>query len=1085
LYYEEVIMKHFSGSISISLFLLLILAFSTEVFGGEQARLLRYPSVMEDKVAFVYAGDIWTVPLSGGNARRITSFPEGLELFPKISPDGKWIAFSGEYAGTRQVYVVPYRGGIPKRLTYYPDVGEMPPRGGYDYMILDWTPDSKKILVRCNRTPFGRRVGKYYLVDPSSPGTEEPLQIPEGGPATFSPDGKSVAYNIRSREFRTWKRYRAGRAQDVFIYNLEKDEVKRVTDFTGTDNFPMWEGRYIYFTSDRERKLNLYRYDTEGEEIIKVTDFKEYDCLWPDRGGGKIIFENGGYLYYYDVSTGTSKKIDITLNCDKPFLRPVYKNVKENIGSYSLSPSAVRAVFGARGDVYTVPVEHGVIENITRSSGLREMDAQWSPDGKYISYLSEETGEYEIWLHSPLWGGETKQLTRNTDSWITGYVWSPDSKKIAFSDKKNRLWILDVKSGEREIADRSDYGAIGGVDFSPDSRWVCYTKNDENRISSIWVYSIDDEEKMELTTGITDDREPVFSLDGKYLYFVSSRDFVYREREWDDRIYIGTLSKDTPSPLSPLNDRESGDEEEKKEKEKKDKEEEVEIKSIDSEGFSERVIAIPEPSQSYYGLSAVEKGVVYIFVDEGGDHTFKIFNLDERESKVIMEKVRQYRLASNGKKFIYKLNEGDDYAVAELSPGQEYGTGKLDLEKMEMRIEPLAEWKQIYHDAWKIMRDWFYDPGLHGVDWVKMRDRYEVLLPYLAHRSDLDYIIGELIGELNAGHCYVFSGDEPELERVPVGLLGCEFQADGDYYRISKIYRGENWHENARSPLTDPGLNVKEGDYLISIEGHPVRTVESPYKYLENKVDVQVTLEINDRPSDEDTREINVVPTGSELPLFYMEWVEENKRITEELSGGRVGYIHVPNTHYQGFRAFFKYFQPMMNKDALIIDERYNGGGHIPFEMVQIMSNKVYSYWALRHGKMISTPFPVHQGPKTMLINGLSSSGGDAFPAYFRKAGLGPLIGETTWGGLIGYGYSPNFVDGGGMAVPGFAYVNTEGEWDVEAVGVDPDIYVFDDPSLIQQGREPMIEKAVELLLEKLEKNPPKKVHRPEGPDRS
>ncbi len=1082
-------MRRFSAGVFIIVMVSLTAWLSAEVSAVDQARLLRYPSIMGDRVAFVYAGDIWTVPAGGGEARRITSFPEGLEIFPKISPDGKWIAFSGEYAGTRQVYVVPYQGGVPRRLTYYPDVGEMPPRGGYDYMVLDWTPDSRKILVRCNRTPFGKRVGKYYLIDPSCPGMEEELQIPEGGPATFSPDGNSIAYNIKSREFRTWKRYRAGRAQDVFTYNLKKDEVKRITDFAGTDNFPMWEGEYIYFTSDRERKLNLYRYDPNSGEIARVTDFREYDCLWPARGGGRIIFENGGYLYYYDTGSATTTRIDITLNCDKPFLRPVYRNVKENIQSYSVSPSAVRAVFGARGDIFTVPAENGVIENITRSGGLREMNVKWSPDGKYISYLSEKSGEYEIWIQPPRWGGEPGKLTSDTGSWITGYIWAPDSRKMAFTDKKHRLWILDVESGDRKVADQSNYGSIGGIGFSPDSRWVCYTRNDQNRISSIWVYSLEDEEAVRLTTGITNDREPVFSLDGKYLYFVSARDFVYREREWDDRVYIGTLSRDTPSPLKPLNDRENQEGEDtggdKRNGEEDREKEEIKIEAIDAEGFSERVIAIPGPHHRYYGLSAVESGVVYIFVDKGGEHSFKRFDLKKRESKLIMEKVRQYQLAQDGKKFIYKLAGSDDYAVAKLAPDQDYGTGKLDLENMEMRIEPMSEWKQIYSDAWRIMRDWFYDSDLHGVDWKKMGERYRVLLPHLAHRTDLDYIIGELIGELNAGHCYVFSGDEPDVERVPVGLLGCEFTADGDYYRITKIYRGENWHESIRSPLTAPGLNVEEGDYLISIDGHKVGTDESPYQYLENKVDVQIELEINDRASSKGAREITVVPVESELNLFYMDWVEENRRITGELSNGRIGYIHVPNTHYHGFREFFKYFQPMMDKDALIIDERYNGGGHSPYRMVEIMDRKVYNYWARRHGELTTTPFPVNQGPKAMLINGLSSSGGDAFPAYFRKAGLGPLIGETTWGGLIGYGYSPRFVDGGGMAVPGFAYVNIEGEWDVEAVGVDPDIYVFDDPALIQEGREPMIEKAVEVLMEKLRENPPREVDRPEGPDRS
>lgn len=1050
----------------------------------EEARLLRYPSIMNDLVAFVYAGDIWTVPVNGGQARRVTSYPEGLELFPKISPDGKWIALSGEYAGTRQVYLIPSEGGVPKRLTFYPDVGRMPPRGGYDYIVMDWTPDGKKILVRCNRTPYGRRVGRYFLVDPFTEGVEQPLQIPEGGPATLSPDGKKLAYNIKSREFRTWKRYKAGRAQDVWIYDLERNGIKRVTEFEGTDNFPMWIDGSIYFTSDRDRTLNLFRYDIETEEISKVTEFDEYDVLWPSRGGKRIVFENGGYLYYHDTVTGETKKIEVTLGSDKPLVRPLYENVKEHIESFTISPSGARAAFGARGDIFTVPAKHGVTRNITKTDGVREMDVEWSPDGKYISYLSEASGEYEITICPQTGRGEPRRLTSGTESWIFHPVWSPDSKRIAFSDKMNRLWILDIESGRKVEADRCGYSAIANYSFSPDSKWICYTKDDLNRMTSIWVYSIDTKKTAALTTGLTDDREPVFSTDGKYIYFISRRDFDYRNRRFQDRIYVGTLLKETPSPVAPLNDEEEVENEGKKEKkgkgdEEKKEDEKVTIERIDTEGFAERIVALPIEAGRYYGLTAVDGGLLYLT----GDNELKKFDLEKRESKTIVEKVDNYQVAAKGKKFIYRSRE--DYGIAELSPGQEKGTGKLNFDNMEMRIDPITEWKQIYSDGWRIMRDWFYDPDMHKVDWKTMRDRYAVLLPHLGHRSDLDFILGELIGELNAGHTYVFSGDMPEVKRISVGLLGCELAADGEYYRIEKIYRGENWSDDARSPLTEPGLNVTEGAYLISIDGYAVTTAENPYKYLENKLDVQVTLRINDKPSDKGAREIVVTPISSELNLFYKEWVERNRRIVDELSGGRIGYIHVPNTHYEGFREFYKAFQPLTDKEALIIDDRYNGGGHSPYQMIQILGNRVFSYWAARHLELFRSPFPVSEGPKVMLINGLASSGGDMFPYYFRKAGLGPLIGETTWGGLIGYGYSPRFVDGGGLAVPALAFVNTEGEWDVEAVGVDPDIYVFDDPSLIQAGREPMIEKAVEYLLQELEKHPVKKVKKPAGPDRS
>ena len=1050
----------------------------SSLHGAEEARLLRHPTIMGDRVAFIYAGDIYTVPVTGGMARRVTSLPEGFEVFPKISPDGKWIAFSGEYAGNRQVYLVPYEGGVPKRLTFYPDVGPMPPRGGYDYMVMDWTPDGSRILVRANRTPYGKRVGRYFLVDPYDEKLAEPLQIPEGGPATLSPDGTKLAYDIKSREFRTWKRYRAGRAQDVWIYDLVNNTIERVTDFEGTDNFPMWIGNAIYFTSDRDRILNIFRYDLGTKETIKVTDFDQYDVLWPSRGGDRIVFENGGWIYCHDTATGETKRIDIKLGSDKPYVSPVYKNVKENIESFTISPSGARAAFGARGEIFTVPAEHGVARNITRTDRLREMYVEWSPDGKYISCCSEAGGDYEITIIPQDGSGEPKRLTSDSEEWILQPVWSPDGERMAFSDKKNRLWLLDVDSGDKRLVDTGDYSSINNYSFSPDGGWICYTKDDANRMTSIWVYSIGDEKSMQLTGAFTDDREPVFSFDGTYLFFVSRRDFDYRHREFQDRIYAGTLLAETPSPLAPLSDEEKPAEENGKENDS-DKKGEVSIEKIDAEGFADRVVALPEPAGRYYGLTAVDGGLVFL----NGSNELKRYSIEERESKTIMENVATYQIAAGGKKFLYR--SGSDYGIADLAPGQKAGAGKLDLSTMEMKIDPLTEWRQIYHDAWRIMRDWFYDPGMHKVDWEGMRDKYAVLLPHLAHRTDLDYIIGELIGELNAGHTYVFSGDEPRIDRIEVGLLGCELRADGDYYRIEKIYQGENWEEGTRSPLTESGLDIQEGAYILAVDGVEVKSDANFYRALENKADVQVTLTVNDEPRMKGARDIVVRPIPSELNLRYIDWVERNRRIVDELSDGRVGYMHVPNTAYQGYKEFFEAFQPLSGKEALIIDERYNGGGHSPYEMAQILGNRIASYWAVRHGEMFETPFPVHQGPKVMLINGLSSSGGDAFPFYFKKLGVGPLMGETTWGGLIGYGYSPRFVDGGGMAVPGFSFVNAEGEWDVEAVGVDPDIYVFDDPTLIQAGREPMLERAVEYLLEELEKHPVEKVKEPEGPDRS
>lgn len=1055
---------------------------------AQEARLLRQPHISGDKIVFMYAGDIYTLPTAGGVATKLTSF-EGYEVFPKFSPDGKWIAFSGEYNGSRQIYVIPSEGGKPKQVSFYPDAGVMPPRGGWDPLPYDWTPDGKKIFVRMNRTEHGQRIGKYFLVDPFNEGLEEPLQIPEGGPATLSPDGKKVAYSIKSREFRTWKRYKAGFAQDVFLYDLEADKIEKLTEYPGTDNFPMWIGTKIYFNSDRDnvnsddpRTLNIYAYDLDSKETKKITNFNEYDVMRPARGGDKIVFENGGYLYVLDTSTDKETKVNVIIKDDKVYTRPVYKDVSKNIESYYVSPSGKRALFSARGDLFTVPAEYGDIRNITNTPEIREFSVDWSPDGKYITYISEASGDYELYIKKYNSSDNPIQLTSNTGSWITGYVWSFDSKKIIFADKKNRLRFVDVETKDLTEVDNSKYGGFGGYRWSPDNKGIAYAKDAENGLSSIWFYSLDENEKYQLTSDNTNESSPVFSTDGKMLSFVSRRDYNFGRRNFDAKIYVGTLQADMEKPFSYRNDDEDIKEESDKNgkengKDKKEGKDEPVVK-IDFEGFENRVAAYPVSTGGYFSLTPVEGGLLYM-----KNGTLYKFDMEERKENEIMKGIRNYTLTADGKKFMYL--KGQDYGIAPLKPKQKPNTGKLDLSKMKMKIDPVVEWRQIYTDGWRIMRDWFYDPNMHGVDWKGMHDKYLPLVEHVAHRTDLDYIFGELIGELNSGHTYVNSGDAITAERVPIGLLGCEFSADEDFYKISHIYQGENWNPQLRSPLTESGMSVKEGEYLIGIDGNLIRTNENPYKYLQNKLDVEITLLINSKPSEDGAREVKVKPIGSEIALRHYQWVENNRKIVEELSGGRIGYIYVPNTGFPGFREFYKGWFSLNNKDALIIDERYNGGGSIPEPMINDMSRKTLQYWDVRNTELGTTPGITHEGPKVMLINGRSSSGGDAFPAYFRTLNLGPLIGQTTWGGLIGYSGSPRFVDGGGFAVPQFAYVNNDGEWDVEYYGVKPDIEVFDDPPLIQAGRQPMIEKAVEYLLEELKKNPPKKINRPDGPIRN
>lgn len=1065
------------------LFLLLLLASAAY---ADEARLLRQPHINGDRVVFMYGGDLYTVSTGGGAARKLTSF-EGYEIFPKFSPDGRWIAFSGEYAGSRQIYVIPSEGGLPRQLTFYPDVGVMPPRGGWDNLVFDWTPDGKKILVKSNRTPYGQRIGRYFLVDPFNESLEEPLQIPEGAPATFSPDGKKLAYTIISREFRTWKRYKAGRAQNIWIYDLENNLIQQLTTYSGTDNFPMWVDDTIYFTSDREsvdseipRTLNIFAYDLGTKAVRQVTDFEEYDCLWPSRGAGGVVFENGGYIYILDPDSESVRKLNVIINDDKPLTRPVYKNVGGFIESFVPSPSGRRALFSARGELFTVPAENGETLNVSQTPSVREISVDWSPDGRYLTYVSEADGDYELYIKPYRGDKPAVRLTEDSEAWILGYLWSPDSKHIVVNDKTNRLRLIDVESKKAVIIDRSELGGFGGYSWSPDSKRIVYSKPADNYLNHIWIYSLEKNQTIQLTKKDRNDINPVFGQDGETISFTSAREFNYQNQNFRSKLYIGTLRADMKSPFAPLNDDEPLNTNSKKSAakgEKKAEEKTEEPLTIDFDGFDNRVAAYPLPAGTYRGLTAVAGGVVF----QRAGSLFKYDMVTRKESK-IMDQAGAFMLTADGKKFMYQSR--NNYGIADLRPGQKPDAGRLDLSEMKMKVDPRVEWKQIFTDAWRIMRDWFYDPNMHGLDWKKMHDKYAVLVPHVAHRNDLDYILGELIGELNAGHTYVMTGERDQVDRVETGLLGCELVPDQGFYKISRIFEGENDREDRRSPLTETGVSVTEGEYLIGIDGRIIGTDSNPYRFLENKAGKEVKLLINQKPAKAGAREIVIRPINSELALRRYNWVLNNRRTVEKLSEGRIGYIFVPDTAFAGNEEFYRGWAEQHGKDALIIDDRYNGGGYSPARMAFDMAAPLLQYWARRHMKMAPQPFLNHQGPKLMLINGYSSSGGDAFPDYFRTLKLGPLMGQTTWGGLIGYGYSPRFVDNGWMAVPQSAYVNTEGEWDVEYYGVKPDIEAFDDPTLIQAGREPMLEQAVTYLLEQLKKNPPKKLTTPKGPIR-
>ncbi len=1056
--------------------------------GPPEARLLRFPDVRGEAVVFVYAGDLWRAPLAGGPALRLTAHP-GLELFPKLSPDGSRIAFSAEYSGTRQVYVMPAWGGTPKQLTFAADVGPLPPRGGWDNWVLGWTKEGK-VLVRMNRVPWNNRMGRYYLVDPEG-GLETPLEIPEGGSASLSPDGTKLAYCPVDREFRTWKRTKGGRAQDVWIYDFAAKRSERLTTWEGTDNFPMWWGDAVYFTSDRERTLNLFRYDLKTKETRKLTSFTEFDVLWPSLGDGKVVFMNGGFLFTLDLATEKVAKVAVTLGSDLAATVPAFKDVSGNVSGAAISPSGARVVLDARGDLYSLPAKDGATRPLTSGSSVRERDPAWSPDGAWVAYLSDETGEYDLWIRPQDGTGAPRRLTTDGAPWKHAPVFSPDGKKIAFGDRAQRLRVVDVASGKVTEVDRSGFEDVDVYSFSPDSRWLVYEKSHPTRLPGLWVAPVEGGKPFPLGDGLTADFSPAFSADGKHLFFLSNRDFsptfsafefsyVYRKAT---RVYAAALSPSSPALFPPKSDEEKGkdapaDAPAKPAAKAAAKEKGAEAKAdapprveIVAEGFVARTVALPGVEPDALRSLAATADAVYWIRGDDDEASLQRFDLKERKEEKALDGVAAYRLSADGKKLLWR--SGKELGVADARAGLSSGAGKLDLSGLRVKVDLAAEWAQIWRDGARIVRDWFYDPALHGVDWNGLVARYGALVPHVAHRADLDFLLGELVSELEAGHTYVTAGDEPKVARVAGGFLGCELAADpSGRYRIARVFPGENWDEASRSPLTEPGASVAEGEYLLAIDGVDLTTKENPYRLLEGKAKRDVTLLVGKSPTRDGARSVTVRTVASEQGLRYLDWVKSRMALVEKLSDGKVGYVHLPDTALAGNRMLQKLFYSQAGKPALLVDDRYNGGGFIPDRMIEMLSRTTLAFWARRGVDAMRTPGFAHDGPKAMLVNGYSASGGDALPYFFRKEKLGPIVGTRTWGGLIGLSGNAEFVDGGSVDVPTFRIYDRDGAWVVENEGVAPDVEVLDVAERRLDGGDPSLEKGVEILLGELAKRP-------------
>ncbi|ASM53445.1 tricorn protease [Pseudoalteromonas nigrifaciens] len=1048
----------------------------------QDTRLLRFPDIHKESVTFVYAGDIYIANTKTGKSTRLTDHI-GFETFPKFSPDGSQIAFSAQYNGSRQVYVMNRDGSDLKQLTYYNDVGVMPPRGGFDYRVLDWTPDGKHIVFRANRTPYGQRVGRPYIV-PAAGGLEQPLAIPETGGGMLSPDGKQYVYTPIDREFRTWKRTRGGRAQDVWVYDLENNKSKQLTTNRATDQQPTWVNNNIYYVSDREYTLNLYKHQ-DGKNPIKVTNHSDFDVLWPSAGPNAIVYENGGYLYRFDDATQQSEKLSINVQGNREHTMAYSKNVSDFIDSMDVSHDGKRVLFTARGELFSVPVKNGPTRNLSHTPKGREISATWSPNGRYIAYMSDETGEYEIYLKDRANNNQVKQLTSNGSIWRFEPVWSPDNKKLLFSDQNHTLWWLDIKTGKQRKIDTAKYNEDGLTSYiwSPNSEDIVFVKNNENRYASLWHYNLKDKRVTRLTDDMSSETNPAFSPDGQQLYFTSERDFnlTFSSYEFDymfnnaTRLYSVAVNSKIKPLNTPLSDEISIVDS------KADKDDKKSAKApsnyIESNGFMSRVVALNVPAGNYGALSGVKDGVLTLSAGE-----LKLVpNAVDGEVATIAAGVSNYKVSANAEHIIARA--GKNISVIKPEAKQDLKATQLNLQDMVLKIDPQTEWAQMYREGWRTLRDWFYDENHHGQDWDAILARYQPMADAIAHRADLDYVLSEIAGEINSGHIYVNSGDMPTSPRLQHGLLGAEISAHkSGFVKIETIFKGENWHENFRSPLNETGINANVGDYIIAVNGRSVKSVVNFYELLENTQGKSVELLLSKSPSLKNSWKVMVTPIASETGLRYLQWAQSRAEYVNKLSDGRIGYVHLPNTHYEGNRSLFKNFLPQTNKEAMIIDDRYNGGGFIPEHMITWLARKPLNYWKRRGVEPTKTPQFAHDGPKAMLINGYSSSGGDALPYYFRQAGLGKLIGTRTWGGLIGISGNPGLVDGGSVIAATFRILDNEGNWIIENEGVSPDIEVIDRPELIQAGQDPSIERAVKELLKELKANPKKPLVVPAPP---
>ncbi len=1052
-------------------------------------RMLAQPAVSATQIAFAYAGDLWTARLDGGDVRRLTT-ADGDESNPVYSPDGKWIAFAGNYDGNLDVYLIPASGGEPRRLTWHP--GNDIPQA--------FSPDGAQILFTSSRADFSGRYSHLWTV-PVGGGVENRLPIPNGAQATYSPDGRYIAYNPIGRAFEQWKGYRGGRVSQLWIIDTRNWDVEKIPQPVGRSNDvdPMWlEAGVLWFRSDRDGEFNLYKYDRATKAVSRVTTHSDFPVMAASAGGGHIAYEQAGYLHLLDPATGNAHRLTVGVAADLREPRTRWVKGQEFVRNVSPSPTGARVAFEMRGEIVTVPAEKGDPRNLTNTPSAHERQPAWSPDGKQIAYVSDQGGEYRLHIVPQDGKGEHKVIEARDAGFIFGLDWSPDGKRIAYYDNSQSIYVLDIATGaSRKVAGNRVYTPLVGLSYSwsPDSRWLAYTVDTQPLVSTLFLYDADQDKSTAITEGLSEVTQPAFERSGKYLYLLASTDAgpaldwfaqsnagLHRTRA----IYAIALAKDAPNPFVKESDEEKAAagpaSPAKPDSAKPATPAPAKLATtIDFEGISQRIVAFPIAPAEIEELKVGEANQVYYLRITDGKGVIRRYDIAKRKDDAVVPEANGFDLTRDGKKLLYVM-QGNNWfltPVAGLQPGQ----GRLNLAAVDLQIEPRAEWPQMFDEAWRINRDYFYAPNYHGVNWSVQRAKYAPFIKEAATRADVDRVIRWLLSELRVGHSYQGAG--PRLTRPPsvgVGLLGADFEVANGRYRVARIYGGLNWNPTLRAPLTEPGVDVRVGDYLLALNGVELRTPTNLYAPFENTVEKGIEITVGPNPDGSGSRTMTVVPIASEGALRNRAWIEGNLRKVDSATGGRAAYVYVPNTADAGYNSFKRYFYPQAHKDAIIVDERFNGGGSLADYYVDILGRPALSWWAMRYGDDLKTPTASIQGPKALLIDETAGSGGDYFPWMFRRLKLGPLIGQRTWGGLVGILGFPVLMDGGTVTAPNLAIWTPDGGYIVENEGVPPDVAVEQTPKEVIAGHDPQLERAIAWVNEELRKNPPAAPRRPPYP---